>query len=146
MLGSLKAEYLLFWLLNIILMVAYEAGWLPQGGWVGDAPMEYLSQTVCILFTILIIPFSLRVFNITVVRKVRNLPLMQALVCYRRWSEIRLALLCAASLLNLAVYYATLNTTGLFCAGMVFVAVFFCVPSRKQVLSELDLQETKLDV
>lgn len=141
LLNRLKSEYAVFWILCVLLVVLYEADLLPQGVWVGDTRMEYILEVVGILMCVALIPLSLRVFSLSLTRYVRQLPLEEALKSYRRWNEVRMAMLLAPGLFNLSVYYWTLDTTGLLCAGMVLIASLFCVPGRKRLLAELDLTD-----
>lgn len=80
-------------------------------------------------------------FSLSLTRYVRQLSLPEALVSYRRWCEIRLAMLLAPALFNLTVYYTTLDVTSLLCMGMLLVASLFCVPGRGRLMRELDLQK-----
>ena len=139
----LKAEYALMWVLTVLLAALYECDILPQGLFAGDAQMEYIMQ-VSILLTICLIPLSLRLFNLSLTRHIAALPLKNALKSYRRWSEIRIALLTVASLASLSAYYWTMDTTGLLCTGMTVIASLFCVPGKERLLSELNLSDTSL--
>lgn len=141
----LQLEFTLLWVLNIALVVLYESDTLPQGSLVGDARMDYIMQTTGILLAVCFIPLSLRVFHLSLTRYVRKLSLPDALASYRRWSEVRLAMLLVPSLFNMTAYYTTLNTTGVLCAGMVLLASLFCVPGRKRLLSELDLERNETE-
>ena len=114
---------------------------MPQGTLADDAQMEYIFQTMGILMTIVFIPFALRIFNLNLVKRIKELPLQQALKSYRIWSDVRLALLLVPALINLQFYYLTLDNTGLFCACMALIASLFCVPSESRIKNELDLQE-----
>jgi hypothetical protein len=80
-------------------------------------------------------------FSLSLTRYVRQLSLPEALVSYRRWCEIRLAMLLDPALFNLTVYYTTLDVTSLLCMGMLLVASLFCVPGRGRLMRELDLQK-----
>ena len=128
----LKAEYALMWVLTVLLAALYECDILPQGLFAGDA------HTICL------IPLSLRLFNLSLTRHIAALPLKNALKSYRRWSEIRIALLTVASLASLSAYYWTMDTTGLLCTGMTVIASLFCVPGKERLLSELNLSDTSL--
>ena len=141
LLKILRGMYLMLWILPILLCVLYETGILTDGIFCGDARMEYMLQTVCILLTVCLIPFSLRLFNLNLVKRIKELPLADALKSYRRWSEVRLLLLCVPILLNMSFFYLTLNTTGVFCATMALTASLFCVPSESRIKNELDLPE-----
>ena len=103
--------------------------------------MEYIMQVTSILLTICLIPLSLRLFNLSLTRYVSLLPLPEALKSYRRWSEIRIALLLVLALIDLSAYYWTMNTTGLLCAGMTVIASLFCIPSKQRLLNELQLSD-----
>lgn len=140
----LKAEYALMWVLTVLLAALYECDILPQGLFAGDAQMEYIIQVTSILLTICLIPLSLRLFNLSLTRHIAALPLKNALKSYRRWSEIRIALLTVASLASLSAYYWTMDTTGLLCTGMTVIASLFCVPGKERLLSELNLSDTSL--
>ena len=129
----LKAEYALMWVLTVLLAALYECDILPQGLFAGDAQMEYIMQVT-----------TLRLFNLSLTRHIAALPLKNALKSYRRWSEIRIALLTVASLASLSAYYWTMDTTGLLCTGMTVIASLFCVPGKERLLSELNLSDTSL--
>ena len=137
----LKIEYALLWVLALGLVLCYELGLFTEGALAGDARMEYILQTAGILLVIGLIPFSLRLFSLSLVKRIQDLPLEEAMKSYRRWSEIRLALLAVPVLINLSFYYMTLNTTGLFCALMALIASLFCVPTTHRLVSELQLPE-----
>lgn len=138
-LSALRLEYGVFWCLCVLTAVMYETDILPQGILSGDAQTAYMMQVTGILLAVLFIPLSLRMFHLSKVRYVSKLPVMDALKSYRRWSEVRLCLLLAPALLNLSVYYWTMDTAGLLCAGMVLLASLFCVPGRNRLQSELGL-------
>ena len=137
----LKAEYALMWVLTVLLAALYECDILPQGLFAGDAQMEYIMQVGSILLTICLIPLSLRLFNLSLTRYVSLLTLPEALKSYRRWSEIRIALLLVLALIDLSAYYWTMNTTGLLCAGMTVIESLFCNPSKQRLLNELQLSD-----
>lgn len=123
----------------LLLVVLYETGVMDEGIFAGNVRMEYILQTVGILLAIGLIPLSLRLFSLSLVKRIQLLSLPDALSSYRRWSEIRLGLLLVPVLMNLSFYYLTLDTTGILCAAMSLVASLFCVPTHKRMLDELDL-------
>ena len=141
MVRVLQVEYAVLWILALGVVLCNELGLFVEGHFAGDGLMEYILQTVGILLVIGLIPFSLRLFSLSLVKRIQQLPLEEAMKSYRRWSEIRLALLAVPVLINLSFYYLTLNTTGLFCAVMALLASLFCVPSRKRLMTELQLPE-----
>ena len=141
LLKRLKIEFVAVWCLVLLLVVCYEAGIFSEGVFVGDVRMDYILTTIGILLTIVMIPLSLRLFNLNLVKRISKLSTFEALKSYRRWSEVRLSLLLVAALLNMSIYYLTLNTTGLFCSLMALLATLFCIPTKERLLKELDLND-----
>ena len=136
-----KCAFLAVWAAPILLAVLYETGTFQKGAYEGNAQMEYIFQSVSILLTIGLIPFALRMFNLNLVKRIKELPLQQALKSYRMWSDVRLGLLFVPAILGVSFYYITMNTTNLFCACMALIATLFCVPSENRIKNELDLPE-----
>ena len=140
-----KSAFLGVWTAPLLLVVLYETGLYQEGMIAGNAQMEYILQSVSILLTIGLIPFALRMFNLNLVKRIKELPLQQALKSYQTWSLLRLALLFVPAILALSFYYLTMNTTNLFCACMALIATLFCVPSENRIKNELDLPENLND-
>lgn len=139
LLQFLQIEYLLVWILPLLLVILYETGFMTEGVYAGDVRMDYILQTVGILLAVGLIPLSLRLFSLSLVKNVKQLSLPEALKSYRRWSEIRIGMLLVPVLVNLSFYYLTMNNTGVLCAMMALIASLFCIPTRKRMLDELDL-------
>ncbi|WP_455663892.1 hypothetical protein [Phocaeicola sp.] len=135
----LQLEYVLVWVLPLVLVALYETGGMTEGVYAGDVRMDYILQTVGILLVVGLIPLSLRLFSLSLVKHVKQLTLPEALKSYRRWSEVRIGMLLVPVLVNLSFYYLTMNTTGVMCAMMALIASLFCIPTRKRMLDELDL-------
>jgi len=135
----LQLEYVLVWVLPLVLVALYETGVMTEGVYAGDVRMDYILQTVGILLVVGLIPLSLRLFSLSLVKHVKQLTLPEALKSYRRWSEVRIEMLLVPVLVNLSFYYLTMNTTGIMCAMMALIASLFCIPTRKRMLDELDL-------
>ena len=140
-----KSAFLGVWTAPLLLVVLYETGLYQEGLLAGNAQMEYILQSVSILLTIGLIPFALRMFNLNLVKRIKELPLQQALKSYQTWSLLRLALLFVPAIMALSFYYLTMNTTNLFCACMALIATLFCVPSESRIKNELDLPENLID-
>ena len=138
---TLKGEYVVFWSIAAWFILFYESGICEKGIYAGNVQMEYILQSVGILLTIGLIPFALRIFNLNLVKRIKEYPLERALASYKLWSEVRLCLLAVPAILNFSFYYLTLNTTGLFCGVMAMLASLFCVPSESRIKNELDLPE-----
>ena len=136
-----KFAFLGVWTAPLLIVALYETGIYQKGIQAGNAQMEYILQCVSILLTLGLIPFALRMFNLNLVKRIKELPLQQALKSYQIWSEVRLGLLFVTAILSLSFYYITMNTTNLFCACMAMIATLFCVPSESRIKNELDLPD-----
>lgn len=138
LLRYLQIEYVAVWVLPLLWWLFMKQG-DDRGAYAGDVRMDYVLQTVGILLAVGLIPLSLRLFSLSLVKNVKQRSLPEALKSYRRWSEIRTGMLVVPVLVNLSFYYLTLNNTGVLCAMMALIASLFCVPTRKRMLDELDL-------
>lgn len=136
-----RIEYALFWIIAVGLTICFESGILTDGLYAGNVRMEYFLETSGILLTIVFIPLSLKLFNLALVKRIRQFPLLKALKSYGRWSEIRLLMLAIVVLANLVIYYLTLNSIGGLCALMGLTASFFCWPGVKRMMNELNVTE-----
>lgn len=143
LLRLLKIEFAVAWIIIIGLIAGYETGILEEGVLVGNARAEYIAQLTGVLLAICLIPMSLRIFNLSLTKYIKNLDIENALKSYRRWSEVRIILLLVVAVFNISLYYWTMDTTGLLCGGMAVLATMLCVPGRKRMLSELDLLKTE---
>lgn len=137
----LKIEYTIFWLSAILLLLLYESGLLAEGVLLTDPLTCYIAQTVGILLTLCLIPFSLKMFSLALFKRIIQLPQEEALVSYRRWCEIRLALLTIVVLINLSIYYLTLSSIGGLCALLGLLASLFCIPLSTRIKEDLEYDE-----
>ncbi len=141
LLSTLKIEYSLFWVGALCLIPLYESNLLQEGIYAGDKLMEYILYTIGILLSVIFIPLALKLFSVSLNKRLPNLSIDEALKSYKKWSEIRLALLFIPTILNISFYYMTMQTTGLLCASMALVASLFCVPNRNKIITELDIEK-----
>lgn len=144
LLRYLQIEYVAVWVLPLLLVALYETGVMTEGAYAGDVRMDYVLQTVGILLAVGLIPLSLRLFSLSLVKNVKQRSLPEALKSYRRWSEIRTGMLVVPVLVNLSFYYLTLNNTGVLCAMMALIASLFCVPSADKIKEDIRFISEKL--
>lgn len=138
-LEKVKSYYLVFWVINLALIVAFETGLLPEGLYAGDARMEYILETIGILLVIAMVSLSLKLFSRVLHRKIDRLPFAEALQKYQKWSLIRVLLLLSATLYNIVVYYLTLHSIGALCLMIGLTASLFCIPGEKRIRRELQI-------
>lgn len=142
--SKLKMQYVLFWVLPVLLIAGYELNVLPVGIYADDGGAQYVLETMGILLTIALIPASLKLFSFILKKQTEGVQFPIALKRYTLWSGIRLGMLGTAVLFNLIVYYLTLGNMGSLCALITFIASFFCLPGEKRLREELDVQEEVL--
>lgn len=134
---NLRLQYLLFWLVPLLLIAGYEAQFLQEGMFADDPQMQYMWETIGILLVIACVPASLKLFSFVLKKKIDAASFPVALKKYETWSAIRLGILELAVLLNIVVYYFTLNNIGGFCALIGLAASLFCFPSENRLRQEL---------
>jgi hypothetical protein len=113
---------------------------LPTGIWAGNANADYLSETVVVLLSLLVVPFSLRLFDLKLA-KTDGMDVEKAIKSYFVWAMVRIALLYMTTLLNVAVYFLTQETKMFFCALMVFAITLYCNPGEKRMRRELKIEK-----
>jgi hypothetical protein len=136
---NLKLQYGLFWLLPVLFVIAYETDVLSEGLYAHDPQMMYIWETAGILTTIVCVPLSLKLFSVVLRKKIDKSHLSEALSNYVFWSGVRLGILETSALLNVFVYYLTLNNVGAFCALIALTASAFCLPGEKRLCEELNI-------
>lgn len=138
----IQRAYCIFWLIPLLLVMAGEVG----GDWTGfyaeDVRLTYLSETLVILLTAIMVPVSLKLFSWVLETKIDKADLSRALQLYALWSCIRLFMLALPVMAGLAVYYAMLSNKGALCALIGLTASLFCIPGKKRLRRELQLGNT----
>lgn len=141
LLRILRIEFFALWLVVVALISCYETGFIESGTLIGNAKALYVAQLTGVLLCVCFIPMSLRIFNLSLTGYIKKLNMESALKSYRIWNEIRLILLLVVAVFNISLYYWTMDSTGLLCGGMALIASMFCIPSRKRIISEMDLEK-----
>ncbi|MDL2291745.1 hypothetical protein LJB80_01180 [Bacteroides sp. OttesenSCG-928-F21] len=141
--GKLKSQFILFWVLPLLLLILFETECLPTGVYADNDAMKYLVNTASILLTVLIVPLSLKYFSRILKKKIDQLPVEEAIAKYGCWSNIRLGLLGFVVLLGLIAYYLTFENIGSLCALIALTASLFCMPGERKLREELHISEEK---
>lgn len=129
MINRLRIEYLLLVGLALTMVALYESGWWEAGADTGYGSTEYVLEAAGIMLVIGLVPMALKLLSLKWVRRQVSNDRPGWERSYRRWSEVRLALLAVPLLWNLSVYYQLMSTTCSGCAAMVGIALLFCWPS-----------------
>lgn len=145
-LRNLKIQYVVFWLVPLLLVAAYETGFVLPGAYAGDGRMQYILETAGILLAIALVPLALKLFSMVLRKKIDRMTFPVALSRYSLWSGIRLLLLEVVVLLNVVVYYFTLDNIGMLCALIGLTASIFCLPGIKRLREELNIEKEERDI
>lgn len=139
----LQTEYGSFITLSLLLFISYETGICPEGAYADDPRMRYILGTAGILTTIILIPLSLKLFSQILKKRVKEAPLPEAIHIYKVYGSIRILLFAVVVIMNLLIYYATLENTGGLCALIGLTASLFCLPGLQKIRNDLDLHNIK---
>ncbi len=136
-LDVLKKAFAAFWGLAIVIVVVHEINDGETGLVADNVKIVYWMETVSILLTVINVPLALKLFALVLKKKIDQVPLVEALHLYKRWSLIRLLLLFIPVLAGLTTYYMCMSTTGLLCAAIGLTASLFCVPTEQRLKADL---------
>lgn len=136
----LRAFYIGFWLLPVLIVVAGETfdSWV--GEYAGDVRATYFAETLCILLAAVCVPMSLKLFAWVLRRKIDTAGMGRALQLYVFWSGLRMVLLALPVLAGFFTYYGMLSTTGLLCGLIALTASLFCLPGEECMRRELHIE------
>lgn len=137
----LKAQFLAFWVVPLLLVVCHETNLLPVGHFAADPQMQYILDTLSIMLTIASIPLALKLFSIVLKKDIDESSFLAALKKYELWSGLRLGILALGVLTGIITYYLTLNNIGGFCALIGLAASLFCFPSEDRLRNELHIAD-----
>lgn len=132
-------EYIILWAGAALLILLFELGCIDEGALAGEPRVTFALQTVEILLTLALVPLALKLYS-KKLAGLKALPLLQALKAYHRLGSLRLFILGIVMWGNLLVYYLTMNNIGSLCALIGGAAALFCVPGRRRLLTELEIE------
>ena len=90
------------------------------------------------MLTIVNIPLSQKIFTLNTTKNLRRMNFDEALSSYHIWSFIRMAMLIAAALFGIFMYFAAGNVPCGICTLMALTATFFCYPSEEKIRKFLE--------
>jgi hypothetical protein len=117
-----------------VLVVLFESDLLLSGGCTENKSLEFLVLSIMELITICLIPLSLRLFRFGKVRKALAEKKAEALIS---WGVLRLGLLSVPMILNTLFYYLFMNVAFGYMAIILFLCLFFVVPTMDRCQSEV---------
>ena len=133
--NKLAKQQTLFWTLLLIAattIIFFETGILPKGGLTTHDTSHYIIEVIVILFTIGIIPWSIKKFN-TIIEKNRNTDDETYIKTYKHESGKRLGILFLVIITNIVFYYICNNENMIYCALAGGIAYIFSFPTNKAI-------------
>ena len=131
-----------FWgiiLVNVLILVLFMTGLLPQGYFATDKNMIYVLSVACVFITLGDIYLSWRMLGTAKAKKqVRK----QGFNLYSVKCQIRIILMLAATVMTLVSYFLTLETSIGFCWLISMLALWLVYPSMKEYNSIVNGDET----
>ncbi|MBQ6652771.1 MAG: hypothetical protein IJM81_05170 [Prevotella sp.] len=116
----------------IVLVIVGETGLLPNGELAEEKQTEFVVLSIMELLTICLIPLALRLFKFQRVK--RELITPQGL---RRWAMVRLMMIGDLILVNILLYYLFMNPAFGYMGIILFLCMFFIVPTMSRCSNEL---------
>lgn len=139
-LKRLRWEFVAYVLLSVLLIVLYETHVFYEGALIGNPKGTYIAECAGILLTVSLTPLALKSFHKALLRMARMDDDAARRRCYVKWSEIRQALFLVVVLLNLSIYYTTMENICGYCALIGAIASLFCWPTLEGVTTELTMK------
>lgn len=136
--GTLKAEFLVAWLIAAVVACLGETDIIPNGLIMPNSTGEFKANTVVVILTVIGVPLALKLFSLNTTKGLRRMDNDEALKAYHVWSVVRMTILCLDAALGLAAYYVTLNVTGALCALVALAASVCCWPSSSKISTYLE--------
>lgn len=122
--------------MTLLVILLFETGIICSGELADNKSIEFAVATLMELLTICVIPFSLRLFKMRFVKK----RLISPDSLYK-WGTLRLMMLCIPMLINCLLYYLFLNVAFGYMSIILFLCLFFVVPTMERCKSEIDVQQ-----
>jgi len=116
----------------LLLVVAGETNLLPTGILTEQKSAEFVVLSVMELLTICTIPLALRLFKFSAIR--RRLTDSNGL---RRWALVRMLMLACLMIINVLLYYLFMNPAFGYMGIIVFLCMFFIVPTQSRCENEI---------
>ncbi len=124
----------------VVLVVIGETNLLPNGELAEEKQTEFVVLTIMELLTICLIPLALRLFKFQRVK--RELISPEGL---RRWAMVRLMMIGDLMLVNILLYYLFMNPAFGYMGIILFLCMFFIVPTRSRCNNELESSASEED-
>lgn len=121
---------------TLAIVALFETETLPTGGLSADKASEFVVLTVAELCAVALIPLALKLFKLK--RVERQLTSPEALA---KWGTVRLLMLCVPMLACCLLYYMYMNVAFGYLSIILFLCLFFVVPTMDRCRQEIEKDE-----
>ena len=126
---KLRIMFAFLGILVVIFALLHEGNFLVTGHWAGNIEILYWANTFSILLTIGGIYLAVKLLSVKKIhRRFFKKNKETVLRVWFRLEIIRMLLIFFVVMVDLYIYYATLEVSGGLCALMTLLAAFFCWP------------------
>lgn len=118
---------------GLVIVVLFENDLLPCGIMISDdKSVEFVVATIMELLTICVIPVALKLFRFKRISK-----LLTSAEALSKWGTIRLLMLCVPMIVSTVFYYMFMNVAFGYMGIIIFLCLFFVVPTKERCRSEI---------
>lgn len=131
----LLAEFLVPIIICLVIVVLGEFNAFPTGVLTGNTQVEFVLLAAMEIITICMIPLALRLFRFG---KIHSQLVEQRERGLQKWGTIRLEMLTVPMVVNTLLYYLTMNAAFGYLAIILFLCMFFVVPTKERCNAEIE--------
>lgn len=131
----LLAEFWVPIILCVVIVILGELNVFPTGVLNGNAQVEFVLLAAMEIITICTIPLALRLFRFA---KIHHKLVEQREHALQKWGAIRLEMLSVPMVVNTLLYYLTMNAAFGYLAIILFLCMFFVVPTKERCNAEIE--------
>ncbi len=121
--------------LCLLMALLFETGILPSGVWAEKTSLEYIFLGIMEMVTLATIPLALRLFKF---KKIHTKLVNEKEEALKTWGIMRMRMLCLPMEVNTLLYYLFMHVAFGYLAIILFLCLFFIVPTMDRCLSEVE--------
>ncbi|MBO4314877.1 MAG: hypothetical protein J5867_02780 [Prevotella sp.] len=121
--------------LCLLMVLLFETNVFPTGLWAEKSNMEYMVLGIMELITLASIPLALRLFKF---KKIHTKLVNNKEKALHKWGITRMRMLCFPMEINTLLYYLFMHVAFGYLAIILFLCLFFIMPTMDRCLSEVE--------
>ena len=135
--------YVIAWLLPITLVILFLTGSIQQVATISNPMLTYLLSITSVVLSLLTAWLAMKMFNIPVIKKrLQMLSGKHKEQSYQMLCRLRIIFVLMVILIDFATFYVLGNSSPLYLAAIMGVALIFCWPQR-QMIGNVEDKEDK---